>query len=84
MAGRSRAQYRYWVDFLGGRGVPTGMVPTRGNPHPPRIFFGMFKKTMGMGLSSGDATYQMTQAVPWGLSFPDVTFHHLWPVTFLF
>jgi hypothetical protein len=26
----------------------------------------------------------MTQAVPWGLSFPDVTFHHLWPVTFLF
>jgi len=84
MAGRSRAQYRYWVDFLGVGGCPLVWSQLWGNPHPPRIFFGMFKKTMGMGLSSGDATYQMTQAVPWGLSFPDMTFHHLWPVTFLF
>ena len=65
--------------------MPTGMVPTMGKSPSTTYFFGMFKKTMGMGLlSSGDATYQMTQAVPWGLSFPDVTFHHLWPVTFLF
>ena len=57
--------------FLGGRGVPTGMVPSRGNPHPPRIFFGMFKKNNGDGIIfrwcniPDDTGCAMGSVLPW-------------------